>query len=159
MDYTDNISVRIEALALLKKTPSRCVELWIIEKWLEENYKEEISKYSMSNDQPKEHDEDYWGSTAETMNFFKLSRKDLFALRKAGYLKEGIHFKRSHISKTAPLFYHFYQCCSAVFGMTYEQFINPSYNLQKSKSLQQKRDSIGTITPEPRKLFAVGGKK
>ena len=157
----------IKTLALLKKTDVRSIELWIMQQWLKENYEEEVKKYSFSNSQPSQHPEDFWGTTAETQQFFKLSTQDLFTLRQAKFLEEGVHYKRENNGgKSAPLLYNFYKSCLAIYGISYEQYTitNTSYNerhqsaklasLDKAREKKQKGQETTA-----RQLFKGGKKK
>ena len=80
----------------------------------------------------------------------KVSKGDLFALREANELVEGIHYirqdqERSKSSaKYAPILYHIFRTCDTLYNISYEEFCQPGFDLAEHKRKETSKvfDSI-----------------
>ena len=165
------MKVKLKTLSLLKKLDIRTIELSIINFWLNDNYEDEIGKYATSIPIPKKKEgnsdivsppEEIWGKTSEAMSLFRLTKGDLFALRKYGELKEGVHYVRQKSGgKYGNLSYNLKTCCRTLYHISYTELTHPDFNFKahKAKILEDAFDKV-VQNPKPRRqLFAVGGKK
>ena len=164
------MKVKLKTLSLLKKLDIRTIELSIINFWLNDNYEDEIGKYATSIPIPKKEErnsdivsppKEIWGTTSEAASLFRLRKRDLFALRKHGELKEGVHYVRQKSGgKYGNLSYNLRTCCRTLYHISYSELTHPNFNFKahKQKILEDAFDKV-VQNPKPRRLFAVGGKK
>tara|TARA_B100000700_G_C14932392_1_gene802587 strand:- start:153 stop:737 length:585 start_codon:yes stop_codon:yes gene_type:complete len=88
--------------------------------------------------------------TSEIIKLLKVSKGDLFALREANELVEGIHYirqdqERSKSSaKYAPILYHIFRTCDTLYNISYEEFCQPGFDLAEHKRKETSKvfDSI-----------------
>ena len=165
------MKVKLKTLSLLKKLDIRTIELSIINFWLHDNYEDEIGKYATSIPIPKKEEgnsdivsppEQIWRKSSEAASLFKLSKRDLLALRKNGDFIEGIHYVRQKSGgKYGNISYDLKACSRKLYQVSYAELTHPKFDLNKHKAklLEASFDQVAQNPKPRRQLFAVGGKK